>query len=68
MRARVHLDGVRAVGHDLRLDDGHEAVLLADGGVLREVLHAHVDGEVRRDALDRVNLQARAKAKVEVEM
>ena len=51
------LDGVRAIGDDLRLDDGHQTVLLADGGVLRQVLHAHVDGEVAGDALGRVDLQ-----------
>ena len=36
------LDGVRAVGHDLGLDDRHQAVHLADGSVLREVIHGDV--------------------------
>ena len=51
------LDGVIAVGDDLRLDNRAELVALADGGVLREVLNAHLDGEVRRDVLLGVDLK-----------
>ena len=55
----AHLDRVRAVGHNLRLDDGHEAIALADGRVAREVADALGDGNVGGEALRRVDLRRR---------
>lgn len=40
------VDIVRAVHEDLRLDDGDEAVLLADDGIASEAVRVGVDGEL----------------------
>merc|ERR1719213_319055 len=54
------LDVVDAVDHDLGLDDGHEAGLLADARVAREVLGRDLDREVRGAVVRDVDLQGRA--------
>mmetsp|Transcript_43461 Transcript_43461/g.136283 ORF Transcript_43461/g.136283 Transcript_43461/m.136283 type:complete len:427 (+) Transcript_43461:265-1545(+) len=51
---RGGLDAVLAVHEHLRLDDGHEAVRLADGGVAREGVRVLVDGELARGGAGRV--------------
>jgi hypothetical protein len=43
---RGDLDGVGAVHEDLRLDDGDEAVHLADGGVAGEAMDVLVNGQL----------------------
>mmetsp|Transcript_9116 Transcript_9116/g.41379 ORF Transcript_9116/g.41379 Transcript_9116/m.41379 type:complete len:286 (+) Transcript_9116:765-1622(+) len=48
---RALLDAVRAVRQDLRLDDGHEAVLLADGGVPRQAFGVVVEALDRRQGV-----------------
>ena len=48
------------VNEDLRLDNGDEAVLLADARVAGEVLRGDVDGQVGRAARLDVNLERRA--------
>ncbi|GIX65846.1 amino acid adenylation domain-containing protein [Babesia caballi] len=42
----AHLDGVVAVGQNLGLDDGHQAVLLADGGVAGQGMRSLQHGQV----------------------
>ena len=53
----ARLDAVLAVWHDLRLDNRHEAVALADGGVLGQVVRRERDGELRGKAVGGVDLQ-----------
>mmetsp|Transcript_26853 Transcript_26853/g.83993 ORF Transcript_26853/g.83993 Transcript_26853/m.83993 type:complete len:269 (+) Transcript_26853:255-1061(+) len=50
-------DVVGAVGHDLGLHDGHEALALADGGVARQGVHGVGDRHVAGQALRGVELQ-----------
>mmetsp|Transcript_3391 Transcript_3391/g.10169 ORF Transcript_3391/g.10169 Transcript_3391/m.10169 type:complete len:468 (-) Transcript_3391:987-2390(-) len=50
-------DVVGAVGHDLGLHDGHEALALADGGVTCQGVHRVLDGQVAGQALCGVKLQ-----------
>mmetsp|Transcript_4637 Transcript_4637/g.13205 ORF Transcript_4637/g.13205 Transcript_4637/m.13205 type:complete len:408 (-) Transcript_4637:35-1258(-) len=64
LHGNVHVHGrlevVDALERDIRLDDGHEALVLRDEREAREVLHVGFNGERRRAALAHIDLQRRA--------
>merc|ERR1719217_307416 len=53
----AHLDAVVAVRNDLWLNNWHQALALADGSVVRQVVHALKDRKVRWEALGGIDLQ-----------
>ena len=54
---RANGDVVASIGKDLRLNDGDQAVLLADAGIARQAIGVLVDAQIRRASGGLINLQ-----------